>query len=177
MSRVAKKIIKLPSGVDVKVNGQEVTVKGAKGTMNHRVPAGVSVVCEDKVLKVDMPEKSRRVVMLAGTTRALLNNIVTGVSTGFERKLEINGVGYRAQVQGKTLNLTLGYSHPISFAIPAGITIETPSQTEILVKGTDRQQVGQVAANIRAYRGPEPYKGKGVKYANEVIMRKEAKKT
>lgn len=177
MSRVAKKIIKVPAGVEVKINGQEIAIKGAKGAMSHRVPPLVSVTCEGQVVQVGMREKTRQASMLAGTTRALLNNMVTGCAKGFERKLDINGVGYRAQVQGKSLNLTLGFSHPVNFPIPEGITIETPSQTEIIVKGVNRQKVGQVAANIRAYRPPEPYKGKGVKYADETIRRKEAKKT
>lgn len=177
MSRVAKRPIKIPKGVEVKISGQDVAVKGAKGAMTHRIPAAVNVAMEGDSLQVNMAEASKRASMFAGTTRALLNNLVTGVSAGFERKLEINGVGYRAAVQGKTLNLTLGFSHPINFAIPEGISIETPSQTEIVVKGMNKQLVGEVAAKIRAYRAPEPYKGKGVKYANETIRRKEAKKT
>lgn len=177
MSRVAKRPIKIPKGVEVKISGQDVSVKGARGTMTHRIPAAVNVAMEGDSLQVKMAEASKRASMFAGTTRALLNNLVTGVSAGFERKLEINGVGYRAAVQGKTLNLTLGFSHPVNFAIPEGISIETPSQTEIVVKGMNKQLVGEVAAKIRAYRAPEPYKGKGVKYANETIRRKEAKKT
>jgi large subunit ribosomal protein L6 len=177
MSRVAKRPIKIPKGVEVKINGQEVAVKGAKGAMSHRIPALVSVAMDGDALQVKMTENGKRASMFAGTTRALLNNIVTGVSAGFERKLEINGVGYRAAVQGKTLNLTLGFSHPVNFPIPEGISIDTPSQTEIVVKGMNKQQVGEVAAKIRAYRPPEPYKGKGVKYSNETILRKEAKKT
>ncbi len=177
MSRVAKRPIKIPKGVEVKISGQDVAVKGAKGTMTHRVPAAVSVALDGDSLQVKMAESGRRASMFAGTTRALLSNLVTGVSSGFERKLEINGVGYRAAVQGKSLNLTLGFSHAIIFAIPEGISIETPSQTEIIVKGMNKQRVGEVAAKIRAYRSPEPYKGKGVKYANETILRKEAKKT
>ncbi|MCG3202133.1 MAG: 50S ribosomal protein L6 [Gammaproteobacteria bacterium] len=177
MSRVAKRPIKIPRGVEVKIDGRDVAVKGAKGAMTHRVPAAVDVTLEGDSLQVKMAESSKRASMFAGTTRALLNNLVAGVSSGFERRLEINGVGYRAAVQGKSLNLTLGFSHPISFAIPEGISIETPSQTEIVVKGMNKQLVGEVAAKIRAYRPPEPYKGKGVKYANETILRKEAKKT
>jgi large subunit ribosomal protein L6 len=177
MSRVAKKPIRIPKGVEVKINGQDVAIKGAKGTLSHRVPALVRVAMEGDALKIAMAEVSKRASMNAGTTRALLNNLVAGVSTGFQRKLEIYGVGYRAQVQGKVLNLTLGFSHPVNFHIPEGIAIETPSQTEIVVKGMNKQQVGEVAAKIRAYRPPEPYKGKGVKYTDEIILRKEAKKT
>jgi large subunit ribosomal protein L6 len=169
--------IPLPSGVEVKIAGQSVSVKGAKGTMDHVVHDLVSVALEDGVLNVSANNASQASNALSGTTRALLNNMVTGVSAGFTRKLEIVGVGYRAQVQGQKLNLSLGYSHPVEYAIPEGITIETPTQTEILVKGVDKQQVGQVAANIRAYRRPEPYKGKGVRYGGEVIVKKEAKKS
>ena len=177
MSRVAKREIKLPKGVEVKLDGKKVSVKGTKGTMAHQLPPLVELNVDAQTVKVNMREPSKAASMQAGTTRALLNNMVNGVASGFERKLEINGVGYRAQVQGKVLNLTLGFSHPVNFAIPEGIAIETPSQTEIIVKGMDKQQVGQVAAKIRAYRPPEPYKGKGVKYADETIRRKEAKKT
>ena len=177
MSRVAKREIKLPKGVEVKLDGKKVSVKGTKGTMDHLLPPLVELSIDAESVKVSMREPSQKASMQAGTTRALLNNMVNGVASGFERKLEINGVGYRAQVQGKILNLTLGFSHPVNFAIPEGIAIETPSQTEIIVKGMNKQQVGQVAAKIRAYRPPEPYKGKGVKYADETILRKEAKKT
>lgn len=176
MSRVAKKPIHIPSGVEVSVDGQAVTVKGPKGTLVHEVHESVNLQREDNVLNFEPRVANPRGWAFAGTTRALINNMVAGVSTGFERKLELVGVGYRAQAQGKTLNLTLGYSHPINFEIPEGITIETPSQTEVVVRGTDKQQVGQVAAKIRGFRAPEPYKGKGVKYSDEVIIRKEAKK-
>jgi len=176
MSRVAKNPIHIPSGVEVSVDGQAVTVKGPKGTLVHQVHETVNLQRDDNVLNFEPREISPRGWAFAGTTRALINNMVAGVSTGFERKLELVGVGYRAQAQGKTLNLTLGYSHPINFEIPEGITIETPSQTEVVVRGTDKQQVGQVAAKIRGFRAPEPYKGKGVKYSDEVIIRKEAKK-
>ncbi len=174
MSRVARKPVVLPPGVEVTLNGQQISVKGPKGTLIHQVHAEVEVTRESNVLTT----RPRRVEAnaLAGTTRALVNNMVTGVTDGFTKKLELVGIGYRAQVQGRALNLTLGFSHPVSFIIPAGITIETPSQTEIIVKGLDRQQVGAVAAKIRAYRPPEPYKGKGVKYSDEVIVRKEVKK-
>jgi large subunit ribosomal protein L6 len=177
MSRVAKNPIALPKGVEVQVTGQTVTLKGQKGIMTHELPGLVQVMCQDDVITISPANDSKVADTLAGTSRALLSNIVHGVSKGFERKLQINGVGYRAQVQGKTLNLTLGFSHPVEFSIPDGITIETPSQTEILVKGIDKQKIGQVAAKIRAYRPPEPYKGKGVRYANEVIVRKETKKS
>ena len=177
MSRVGKMPIPLPSGVEVTVSGQTVSVKGTKGQMSHRVHDLVSIALENGVINVSANNASQSSNALSGTTRALLNNMVTGVSAGFTRKLEIVGVGYRAQVQGQKLNLSLGYSHPVEYAIPEGITVETPTQTEILVKGVDKQQVGQVAANIRAYRRPEPYKGKGVRYGGEVIVKKEAKKS
>ncbi len=177
MSRVAKLPIPLPQGVDVQIQGQDVSVKGKNGTMAHRLHPLVELQRDDDALKVSPTSDSREAVALAGTSRAVLNNMVLGVSEGFERKLQIVGVGYRAQAQGKILNLTLGFSHPVNYDVPEGITIETPTATEILVKGVDKQKVGQVAAEIRAYRPPEPYKGKGVRYANERIIRKEAKKT
>lgn len=176
MSRIANNPITLPAGVEVNINGNDVTVKGKKGQLSHRVHQLVTIMQEDGVLKLGVRNNSKTANALSGTTRALLQNLVKGVSEGFERKLEIIGVGYRAQAQGKTLNLTLGFSHPVNFPIPEGITVETPSQTEIVIKGIDKQQVGQVAANIRDYRPPEPYKGKGVRYSDGVIIRKEAKK-
>lgn len=176
MSRVAKSPVNLPSGVEVTINGQNITVKGSKGTLNHTVHSQVEVQVNDNVLTVAPRTSAKQAVALAGTTRALVNNMVVGTAQGFEKKLNLVGVGYRAQVQGKVLNLTLGFSHPVAFDIPEGITIEAPSQTELVVKGFDKQLVGQVAANIRAYREPEPYKGKGVRYADEVIVLKEAKK-
>ncbi len=176
MSRVANSPVELPSGVEVRVEGSTVHIKGSKGEMSHDLHELVSVNTEDNTLKVAANDETKPAVALAGTTRAIMQNMVTGVTSGFERKLNIVGVGYRAAVQGKNLNLTLGFSHPVEFPIPDGITIETPSQTEIIVKGIDKQKVGQVAANIRAYRPPEPYKGKGVRYADEHIIRKEAKK-
>ena len=176
MSRIGKAPVVLPKGVDVAVAGSEVTVKGSKGSLSHQLHTLVSVNVDEGELKVAPNDQSRAAVALSGTTRALLQNMVTGVSDGFERKLEIVGVGYRAQVQGKKLNLSLGYSHPVEFPIPDGITVECPTQTEVVVRGIDKQQVGQVAANIRAYRRPEPYKGKGVRYSGEQIMKKEAKK-
>tara|TARA_R110000782_G_scaffold202101_2_gene290733 strand:+ start:4297 stop:4830 length:534 start_codon:yes stop_codon:yes gene_type:complete len=177
MSRIANNPITIPSGVDVNIVGSMVTVKGNKGELSHNVHPLVKVEQEDNVLKTTVNNNSKSANALSGTTRALIQNLVTGVSEGFERKLEIVGVGYRAAVSGKVLNLTLGFSHPVAFDIPEGISIETPSQTEIVIKGSDKQQVGQVAANIRRYRPPEPYKGKGVRYSDERIIRKEAKKS
>lgn len=174
MSRVAKQPIAVPSGVEIKIDGQKVSAKGPKGELQLELHQTVSIKQEESQLMLEASNDSSWA--MAGTMRALVNNIVTGVSTGFERKLELVGVGYRAQAKGKTLNLTLGFSHPVDYPVPEGITIETPSQTEIVVKGVDKQKVGQVAAEIRAYRPPEPYKGKGVKYAGEHIVRKEAKK-
>ncbi|GAA5112129.1 50S ribosomal protein L6 [Alloalcanivorax gelatiniphagus] len=176
MSRVAKNPVKLPSGVEVKVDGAKVSVKGSKGNLEHEVHEQVVVSVDDGVFTVKPREESQQAWALAGTTRALVNNMVTGVSEGFERKLVLNGVGYRAQAQGKTLNLTLGFSHPVAYQLPEGITIETPTQTEIVIRGIDKQLVGQVAANVRGFRPPEPYKGKGVRYADEQVRRKEAKK-
>ena len=177
MSRVANKLISIPKGVDVVINGQNVTIKGAKGSLDYVLHEHVSVVQDGDELRVTTRSQAKSAVVQAGTSRALLSNMVTGVSDGYERKLEIVGVGYRAQVKGNTLNLALGHSHPIDFPIPDGVEVETPSQTEIVIRGTDKQRVGQVAANIRAFRKPEPYKGKGVRYAGENIVRKEAKKT
>jgi large subunit ribosomal protein L6 len=176
MSRIASNPVTIPSGVDVNIVGSMVTVKGSKGELSHDVHPLVKVEKEDNVLKTTVVNNSKFANALSGTTRALIQNIVTGVSEGFERKLTIVGVGYRAAVSGKVLKLTLGFSHPVEFQIPAGITIEAPSQTELIIKGFDKQQVGQVAANIRRFRPPEPYKGKGVRYSDERIIRKEAKK-
>jgi large subunit ribosomal protein L6 len=176
MSRIAKAPIKVPSGVDVQIKGQAVAVKGPKGNMSWQVHNTVAVKLDDGVVSIvpqgDRPEDWA----MAGTTRALLNNMITGVSTGFERKLQLVGVGYRAQAKGKVLNLSLGFSHPVDYPVPEGVEVETPTPTEIIVKGADKQQVGQVAAEIRGYRPPEPYKGKGVRYADEYVVRKEAKK-
>jgi large subunit ribosomal protein L6 len=176
MSRVAKQPVPLPQGVTATITGEAVTIKGAKGTMNLPLRSSVKVVQDGNELKVEKQNDSREADVFAGTVRSHLANIVFGVSKGYERKLELVGVGYRAQAQGKNLNLTLGFSHPVVYPTPEGITIETPSQTEILIKGFDIQKVGQVAAEIRAYRPPEPYKGKGVRYAGEQIELKEAKK-
>ena len=178
MSRVAKKPVDLPAGVTVAVTGSAVTVKGAKGSLTLPLASGIAVEQQAKTMVVRYPAGSagKGLVPVAGATRAHLANMVNGVSKGFERKLELVGVGYRAAVQGRTLNLTLGFSHPVAYPVPEGITIETPSQTEILVKGIDRQQVGQVAAEIRGFRPPEPYKGKGVRFSGEKIILKEGKK-
>lgn len=175
MSRVAKRPVELPQGVTAQIAADAVTIKGAKGALTLPLVNGVQVVQEEKSLTVKYGDGEGQRVQ-AGATRAHLANFVQGVSKGYEKKLELVGVGYRAAVQGKSLALTLGFSHPVNFAIPEGITIEAPSQTEILVKGIDRQQVGQVAAKIRDIRPPEPYKGKGVRYSDERIVLKEGKK-
>ncbi len=176
MSRIANTPIALPNGVEVTLAGQSVKVKGSKGELEWNVHELVSVAQEDAQIKISTNDDSKQAVALAGTTRALVNNMVTGVSAGFEKKLTIIGVGYRAQAQGQKLNLTLGFSHPVVYEVPEGIKVETPSNTEIVVTGIDKQRVGQVAAEIRAYRKPEPYKGKGVRYADEYVIRKQAKK-
>jgi large subunit ribosomal protein L6 len=176
MSRVAKQPVPLPQGVIATISADAVSIKGAKGTLSVAISSGVKVVQDGSALKVEKVAQTREANMGAGSMRAHLANIVLGVTKGYERKLELVGVGYRAQAQGKNLNLTLGFSHPVVYASPEGITIETPTQTEIVIKGSDRQRVGQVAADIRAFRPPEPYKGKGVRYAGEKIELKEAKK-
>ena len=176
MSRIAKYPVPLPAGVEVNLGGDVVTVKGKKGTLQLNLHPSVEISNNDNVLTFAPRDQHPKSDAMAGTFRALLNNMVIGVTTGFEKKLDLVGVGYRAQAQGKALNLTLGFSHPVVYTVPEGITAETPSQTEIVIKGMDKQKVGQVAAEIRAYRPPEPYKGKGVKYADEVVARKEAKK-
>lgn len=175
MSRVAKRPVELPQGVTATVAPAAVTIKGAKGSLTLALGAGIKVVQDKQTLAVQEGE-GENANAAAGATRAHLANMVLGVSKGYDRKLELVGVGYRAAVQGKVLNLTLGFSHPVAFPIPEGITIETPSQTEILIKGIDRQKVGQTAAVIRGFRPPEPYKGKGVRYSDEKITLKEAKK-
>jgi len=176
MSRIGKKPVAVPAGVTAKVDGQTVAVKGAKGELQFVVPEDVSVEFNDNQIKVDPKNTTKRARALWGTSRAQIQNLVIGVTTGFEKKLEITGVGYKAAVAGKNLQLSLGYSHDIQYPIPAGIAIVTPKPTEITITGIDKRQVGQVAAEIRDYRGPEPYKGKGVKYAGEFIFRKEGKK-
>ena len=174
MSRVAQNPIKLPSGVDINISGSQLKVKGPKGNLELVLHPGVSLNENDGEYLVK-PDGDKNIAM-AGTFRALVNNMVVGVSDGFQKKLQLVGVGYRAQVQGKTLNLALGFSHPVEYKSPEGITIEAPSQTEIIVSGCDKQKVGQVAAEIRSFRPPEPYKGKGVRYSDERVARKEAKK-
>ena len=176
MSRIANNPITVPDSVEVDVNGAQVRIKGSKGELMHTLHALVQLDREDNLLKFSAKDNTKSARALAGTTRAILQNMVTGVTDGFEIKLEITGVGYRAQAQRGSINLALGFSHPVDIDIPDGITIETPSQTQIIVRGPDKQKVGQVAANIRSYRPPEPYKGKGVRYADEQILRKEAKK-
>ena len=176
MSRIAKSPIDLPAGVEGKLDGQDVNVKGGKGSMEFSVHPDVRVEIEDKQVKVSPSSEVNPNWAMAGTTRAQINNMVVGVSTGFQRKLELVGVGYRAQSKGKVLNLSLGFSHPVDYPVPEGIEIATPSPTEILVSGYNKQRVGQVAAEIRAFRPPEPYKGKGVRYSDEHVVRKEAKK-
>ncbi|OED36301.1 50S ribosomal protein L6 [Chromatiales bacterium (ex Bugula neritina AB1)] len=176
MSRVANSPVVIPGGVTVEVQGQNVAVKGPKGNSNLEVHGTVAVVMEDNHLKVSANTAEKKTVAMAGTMRSLLNNLITGVHEGFTKKLELRGVGYRAQAQGNKLNLTLGFSHPVVHDIPEGIKVETPSQTEVVVTGIDKQAVGQVAADIRSYRPPEPYKGKGVRYVDEYVLMKEAKK-
>lgn len=176
MSRVAKNPVELPKGVELTLNGNNVNIKGPKGAMSLAANNEVVVSQEDGSIKIAPRSGSRFSNAIAGTTRALLQNMVTGVSDGFVRKLELVGVGYRAQAQGNKLNLSLGFSHPVEYAVPEGVKIETPSQTEVVITGIDKQQVGQVAAEIRRYRPPEPYKGKGVRYAGERVIMKEAKK-
>ena len=176
MSRVGKKPVAIPSGVTAKVEGQRVSAKGSKGELEFIVPENVAVKLEDNAITVDPRDTSKRARALWGTSRAMINNIVVGVSDGFEKRLEITGVGYRAAAAGPKLNLALGYSHDINYDVPKGITITTPRPTEVVIAGNDRRQVGQVAAEIRALRPPEPYKGKGVRYADEYIFRKEGKK-
>ena len=175
MSRIAKSPVELPQGVTATIAASAVTIKGAKGSLSLPLSAGVSVVQSDKKLEIKFSTEGLARTC-AGATRAHLANMVRGVTRGYEKKLELVGVGFRAQVQGKSLNLTLGFSHPVNLPIPEVISIETPSQTEIVVKGIDRQKVGQVAAEIRGVRPPEPYKGKGVRYAGEQITLKEGKK-
>lgn len=176
MSRVANQPVTIPGGVEVQVSGQKVSAKGPKGNNEIEVNGLVSVAMEDGSLKVASNDSEKKSIAMAGTMRALLNNLVVGVHDGFEKKLELRGVGYRAQAQGNKLNLTLGFSHPVVHDIPEGVKVETPSQTEVVVSGISKQAVGQVAADIRSYRPPEPYKGKGVRYVDEHVVMKEAKK-
>jgi large subunit ribosomal protein L6 len=176
MSRVANSPVTVPSGVEVKLNGQDFSVKGAKGQLEFAIHDSVTLVQEEGELKVRTKGEERGSTAMAGTMRAIVQNMVTGVSEGFEKRLELQGVGYRAQAQGKKLTMQLGFSHPVEYDLPEGISAETPSQTEIVIAGVDKQRVGQVCAEIRSFRPPEPYKGKGVRYAGEYVRRKEAKK-
>ena len=176
MSRIAKEPVELPKGVEFRQDGSTVTLKGAKGELSLELNSEVLLEQDGTSLKLSPRSRSRFATAVAGTMRSIIANMAHGVSEGFERKLELVGVGYRAQAQGKKLNLTLGFSHPVDFAVPDGISVETPSQTEIIVRGADKQKVGQVSAEIRGFRPPEPYKGKGVRYADERVMLKEAKK-
>ncbi len=174
MSRVANNPVELPRGVEVKLDGNDLTVKGGKGTLQLSLAAGIQVSQDDNVLTINYDGDQFKA--MAGTTRALLNNMVTGVSEGWQKKLILNGVGYRAKADKNSVNLTVGLSHPVDYQLPEGITAETPTQTEIVVSGVDKQAVGQAAAEIRSFRPPEPYKGKGIRYADEFVRRKEAKK-
>ena len=176
MSRIAKKPIELPNGVEISVNGREVSAKGPKGQLTVTLHDAVELKQEDKVLTFAPKDARQSSLAVTGTMRSVVNNIVEGVANGFERKMQLVGVGYRAQAQGRQLNLAVGLSHPVNYPVPEGIEIETPAATEIVVRGCDKHLVGQVCAEIRAYRPPEPYKGKGIKYADETIVRKEAKK-
>ena len=174
MSRVANNPVNLPKGVEVNINGSSVSVKGGKGTMEMTLTDGIGIDVNEDVAQITYDFDTNRA--MAGTTRALLNNLVVGVSDGWEKKLVLNGVGYRAKAAGKTVNLSLGLSHPVDYELPEGLSAETPTQTEIVIRGTDKQAVGQAAAEIRSFRPPEPYKGKGIRYADEYVRRKEAKK-
>ena len=174
MSRVANNPVSLPKGVEVDINGSSVSVKGGKGTMEMTLTDGIGIDVNEGVAQITYDFDTNRA--MAGTTRALLNNLVVGVSDGWEKKLVLNGVGYRAKASGKTVNLNLGLSHPVDYELPEGLSAETPTQTEIVIRGTDKQAVGQAAAEIRSFRPPEPYKGKGIRYADEYVRRKEAKK-
>lgn len=176
MSRIANNPVTLPAGVELTVVDQRVAVKGSKGTLEMALHSQVGVSVDSNVVTFAALNSSKVSRAMSGTVRSLVSNMVHGVTEGFERKLVLNGVGYRAKASGSTINLTLGFSHPVEYELPAGVTVETPSQTEIVLKGIDKQQVGQVAAEIRAFRPPEPYKGKGVRYADEQVRRKEAKK-
>lgn len=176
MSRVAKAPVQVPAGVTITLTGQDIKVKGPIGELSRTINSLVAVSYEDNTITTGIANDDKSAWAQAGTARSLINNMIEGVSKGFEKKLVLNGVGYRAKAAGKSLNLSLGFSHPVDHAIPEGITVETPSQTEITLKGADKQLVGQTAANIREYRKPEPYKGKGIRYLDENVRRKEAKK-
>lgn len=176
MSRVANSPVEIPKGVETNLSDTEISVKGGKGNLQLALHSSVAVAQDGEVLKVSAKDGSRQANAMAGTFRSLINNMVVGVSEGFEKKLELQGVGYRAKAEGKKVNITVGYSHPINYQLPEGVKAETPTQTEIVISGADKQLVGQVAAEIRDFRPPEPYKGKGIRYADERVYRKEAKK-
>jgi len=176
MSRIAKAPVTIPKGVDVKLTGNNMTVKGSKGQLSFDFNPVVGITVTDNIIQMQWDENNKDSIAQAGTARAIANSMVIGVSDGFEKKLTLIGVGYRAQAKGNILSLSLGYSHPVDFIVPSGISVDTPTQTEIVVKGSNKQQVGEVAAKIRAYRPPEPYKGKGVRYSDENVAKKEAKK-
>lgn len=176
MSRIAKAPVSVPSGVDIEIKENNITVKGNNGQLIYNINAAVSFNITDNILQMRWNKSDKKATAQAGTARAILSNMIIGVTAGFEKKLTLTGVGYRAQAKGNTLNLALGFSHPVDYEIPAGVFVETPTQTEIILKGSDKQLLGEVAAKIRAYRPPEPYKGKGVRYAEEFVVRKEAKK-
>ena len=176
MSRIGKRPVELPSGVEASLSGQKISVKGPKGTRDFTATDDVTLAVEDNAVTVTPRGKSKRARQQWGMTRTMVENLVTGVTTGFKKELEITGVGYRAQMQGNTLKLALGYSHDVNFDVPNGVTVTAPKQTDIVVEGIDQQLVGQVAANIREWRAPEPYKGKGIRYKGEFIFRKEGKK-
>ena len=176
MSRVAKNPIIIPDGVNISVDDKNVTVKGSKGELDFLLSLSISLNIDDNAINVSYDESNQKSVALAGTTRSIINNMIIGVSVGFEKKLELIGVGYRAKASGKLLELTLGFSHPVKYQLPDDVQVETPSQTEVVLKSHNKQILGQVAAEIRAFRPPEPYKGKGVRYADEQVKRKEAKK-
>jgi large subunit ribosomal protein L6 len=176
MSRIANNPVPVPKGVEITLKGQEVSAKGKNGNLSMTVHSSVEVVQDGDQLKLSARDGAKQSKALAGTMRSLINNLVLGVSEGFEKKLQLNGVGYRAKSAGKTINLSLGFSHPVDYDLPEGVTAETPSQTEIVLKSSNKQLLGQVAAEVRAFRPPEPYKGKGIRYADEYVRRKEAKK-
>jgi len=176
MSRVGNSPVAIPKGVETNLSDTEISVKGSKGNLTLALHSSIAVAQDGEVLNISAKDSSRQADAMTGTFRSLINNMVVGVSEGFEKKLELQGVGYRAKAEGNNVNLTLGFSHPINYALPEGVTAETPTQTEIIISGADKQRVGQVAAEIRDFRPPEPYKGKGIRYADEHVRRKEAKK-
>lgn len=176
MSRVANSPVEIPKGVETKLSDSEISIKGSKGNLQLALHSSVAVAQDGEILNISAKDESRQANAIAGTFRSLINNMVLGVSKGFEKKLELQGVGYRAKAEGKKINITVGYSHPINYQLPEGVTANTPTQTEIVISGADKQLVGQVAAEIRDFRPPEPYKGKGIRYADEHVYRKEAKK-